>query len=151
MRCSLREKNLRANVTVQARRLVKPSTYHSGVLKVRKNSWKRFHFRLLPNHVGKCWHLPTWFGKIPFCLPAIMLCKCVCFLTFNYSSDNLKWELEIEVAVELCCDSSMLRCAIHQLSTRSSPWIRILYISLSQNIGVKNFEDRLTLMSEHLN
>jgi hypothetical protein len=51
-------------------------------------------------------------------------------------------ELEIEVAVVLCCDLSVLRCIIrvHQQSTRSSPGVWLLYVPLSQNIAAKTLK-----------
>jgi hypothetical protein len=70
-------------VTVKARRLANPKFYRYilAFTTVRYKSEKaceHFHFGLLPNHFGKCWHLPTPVGKSPFCLVVIALCKCVC-------------------------------------------------------------------------
>jgi hypothetical protein len=57
---------------------VHPSICHSDVVKFRKEACKRFYFRVLLNHFGKCWHLLTPVGRIPFCLAVVVLCMCVC-------------------------------------------------------------------------
>jgi hypothetical protein len=119
--------------------MTNPFSLSSFLLYVWYSSWPWPH--VTPLFLARSAHLisitvPDYTSKQPYIICNVSQ-RTASFRTTIRDRNVRVMYCEMRTSVWRPCDRSVLRCMIHQQSTRSSPGIRLLYLQLSQNIAAK--------------